>query len=211
MVLSMSNKRKPLHKNLLHLLETTGLSQMDLSRSTKIAQPQIARYFHKENPTTPSVEVLEKLAAAFGVSISDLFRTDALPTPVIKHAKISDELHAESQRIARSTAEELATELKKAISEARAAYEEYPQLQMFQDAPKGQTDLIRELRDRIRELESRLKHLTKDEPDPTAVKLQLLLDRCKEIGIYAHVPLLLEMGIALYLDKREREKQEKEG
>lgn len=137
----MSKAAKTLHKNVITLLEKARWSGAELARQTGIAQPQMARYLAKDDPVTPGIEVLEKVAEAFGVSIADLFREDASPAPRIEREPISETLKAQTAEIARQAAKEAIQEMLKpgSIMDPVAAVDRRIE-KLQKEAPQPATD-----------------------------------------------------------------------
>lgn len=90
-------------KNLIYHRKTKGLSQIDLAEKTGISKRMIAYYELKSS--IPSIEVLNKLSNALGVSIRELVdpqnpndSVEKLNTWTLKKVQLLEQLPQKDQR-----------------------------------------------------------------------------------------------------------------
>lgn len=95
--------------NFAKLLKESGLSNNAFAKKAGIAQPQITPYLNGD--VSPSLDALQKIAKAFGLTISELFKTDAPPTARIEKESISETLRAQTEEIARQAVRETFLEM----------------------------------------------------------------------------------------------------
>jgi len=69
--------------------EAKGLSQGDLERATGLLRSHLSRIEHGH--TTPSIENLERIAAALGMRLYEILNVEASPTPNAAVGKTSSE------------------------------------------------------------------------------------------------------------------------
>lgn len=84
--------------NLRALMKASGMKPADLARATGMSPQQLNGYLNEGR--APSMDVLDRFATAFGVSVADLFKSDQPPMPrVDSREKIFAELKSFLARI----------------------------------------------------------------------------------------------------------------
>lgn len=86
----MSNAANSFKINVSTLLNRAGWSQSELARRMKMAQSAVNRYLRGEN--IPGIDVVERFAEVFGVTVSELLSSSAIPSPRIERTDVPAEI-----------------------------------------------------------------------------------------------------------------------
>lgn len=77
-------------KNIKALMEATGISQAELSTKSTVDRAGISLYLSRKKE--PSIGTCEKIAAVFGISLSEAFNSGKKPDPRIEKIEVSDQI-----------------------------------------------------------------------------------------------------------------------
>jgi transcriptional regulator with XRE-family HTH domain len=116
----------------------SGGSQAKLAELAGLTQAQISSYLRGEYP--PSLESLDGLAKAFGVSVAELLKSDVPPKPRIEQIGLTDEISMAVEKGLLTAMIQLKTSPAPEDDVKRRVDEIYAQL-----SPEGREHLVEEM------------------------------------------------------------------